>query len=29
MGTAIASDDVDVVVIEGCWPLPPRGGEAP
>jgi hypothetical protein len=24
-GTVSTSDDVDIVVIDGCWPLPPRG----
>lgn len=23
--TAMTSDDADIVVIDGCWPLPPRG----
>jgi hypothetical protein len=23
--TAATSDDADIVVIDGCWPLPPRG----
>jgi hypothetical protein len=23
--TAVTSDDTDVVVIDGCWPLPARG----
>jgi hypothetical protein len=23
--TAVTGDDVDVVIIDGCWPLPERG----
>ena len=23
--TTVASNDVDTVAIDGCWPLPPRG----
>jgi hypothetical protein len=23
--TAVASHDADVVVVDGCWPLPARG----
>jgi hypothetical protein len=26
--TIVASGNADVVTIDGCWPLPPRGGES-